>query len=181
MPVERTDVIKLGDKFATIIGEDVKVGEPAPRFIAQVGAWAGLSPWTEVDVLQETAGKVRILASVPSLSTNVCDAETRRFNEEAAALGDDIRIITISTDLPPTQKNWCAAAGVERVYVVSDHANLEFGDKYATHIKERRYHRRAVFVVGKDDKLHYVAYIPHLGLEPNYAEVIAVARQLVAA
>lgn len=181
MPVERTDVIKLGDKFVTIIGEDVKVGEPAPHFTAQVGAWAGLNPWTEVDVLKETAGKVRIIASVPSLSTNVCDAETRRFNEEAAALGDDIRIITISADLPPTQKNWCAAAGVDRVYVVSDHMNLEFGEKYATHMKERRWHRRAVFVVGKDDKLHYVAYMPTLGDQPNYEEVIRVAKKLMAA
>ncbi len=181
MPVERTDVIKLGDKFATIVGEDVKVGDPAPRFRAQVGAWTGFTTWAEVDPLEATAGKVRILAAVPSLSTSVCDAETRRFNEEAASLGDDIRIITISADLPPTLKNWCAAAGVERVATVSDHMDLAFGERYATLMKERRWHRRAVFVVGKDDQIHYAAYMPALGEQPNYEEVLAVARRLIAA
>ena len=181
MLVERTDVIKLGDKFATILGEDVQVGQAAPRFRAQVGAWTGLNPWTEVDVLAETAGRVRILAAVPSLSTSVCDAETRRFNEAAAGLGEAVRVITISADLPPTLKNWCAAAGVERVFTVSDHMDMDFAGKYATWIKERRWHRRAVFVVGQDDRLHYVAYMPALGEQPNYAEVIAAARKLAAA
>lgn len=181
MTVERTDVIKLGDKYATIIGEDVKVGEPAPRFKAQVGTWSGQNLWAEIDPLAATAGKVRILAAVPSLSTSTCDTETRRFNEAAAGLGDDIRIITISADLPPTQKNWCAAAGVERVYTVSDHLDMDFAGKYATWMKERRWHRRAVFVVGKDDTLHYVAYMPALGEQPNYDEVLDIARKLVTA
>lgn len=181
MLTERTDVIKLGDKFATILGEDVQVGDPAPRFEAQIGVWAGLNIWQGVDPLAATAGKVRILTPLPSLSTSTCDAETRRFNEEAAALGDDIRIIVISSDLPPTQKNWCAAAGVERVYTVSDHLDMDFAAKYGTWMKERRWHRRAVFVVGKDDRLHYVAYMPALSEQPNYAEVIGVAKQLVTA
>lgn len=177
MPIERTDVIKLGDKFATVIGEDVQVGQPAPRFRAQVGAWAGLNTWAEVDVLAETAGRVRILAAVPSLSTRVCDAETRRFNEAASGLGEAVRVITISTDLPPTLKEWCAAAGVDRVYTVSDHLDLDFGDKYATHLKERRWHRRAVFVVGRDDRLVYAAYMPNLGDHPDYAAVLDAAQQ----
>ena len=180
MLVERTDVIKIGDKFATILGEDVQVGQPAPRFKAQVGTWEARAPWSEVDVLAETAGKVRILAAVPSLSTGTCDAETRRFNEAAAELGDGVRIITISADLPPTLKNWCAAAGVERVYTVTDHLDLDFANRYATHMKERRWHRRAVFVVGRDDRLHYVAYMPVLGEQPNYEAVLAAARQLAA-
>lgn len=180
-PVERKGVMELAGKPATIIGADVKVGQKAPVFKAQVGVWAGRNSWEEVDVLKETAGKVRILAAVPSLSTNTCQTETRRFNEEAANLGEDIRIITISSDLPPTQKNWCAAEGLERVITVSDHMDLSFGVKYATQMKERRWHRRAVFVVGKDDKVHYVAYMPVLGQEPNYEEVIGVAKQLVSA
>jgi thiol peroxidase len=180
-PIERQGVMELAGKPATIVGADVKVGQRAPRFTAQAGLWPGINTWAPVDVLTETAGKVRILAAVPSLSTNTCDAETRRFNEEAAGLGDDIRIITLSADLPATQKNWCAAAGVERVYTVSDHMDLSFGTKYATHMKERRWHRRAVFIVGKDDRLAYVAYMPQLGVEPNYAEVIDVAKRLVAA
>lgn len=180
-PVERVGVMELAGKPATIIGEDVQAGQKAPTFRAQVGLWPGLNTWQEVDVLEETAGKVRILAAVPSLSTSTCDAETRRFNAEAAGLGDDIRIITISSDLPPTQKNWCAAAGVDRVYTVSDHMDMDFATKYGTYMKERRWHRRAVFVVGKDDRLHYVAYMPVLSQQPDYEAVIYAARQLVSA
>lgn len=179
--IERTDVIKLGDKFATVIGEDVAVGQQAPGFHAQVGSWGDVALWTDVDVLGQTAGKVRIVAAVPSLSTSVCDTETRRFNEEASALGEGVVVITISTDLPPTQKTWCAAAGVDRVYLVSDHMDLDFGAKYGTWMKERRWHRRSVFVIGKDDTIVYAAYMPALGEQPKYDEVIAAARNALGA
>lgn len=178
---ERTDVIKLGDKYATVLGADVEVGQPAPRFRAQVGSWAGLNPWAEVDVLAETAGLVRVLAAVPSLSTSICDAEVRRFNEEAAGLGERVRVVTVSADLPPTQKGWCGAAGVERVYTVSDHMDMDFAGKYATWIKERRWHRRAVFVVGADDRVCYAAYMPSLGDQPDFAAVLDAARRAAGA
>ena len=80
--------------------------------------------------LADTEGKVRILAAVPSLDTDVCDRETRRFNQEAAALGADVVIEVISTDLPYAQKRWCGAAGVDQVVTLSDHMNTEFGEKY---------------------------------------------------
>jgi thiol peroxidase len=165
--------MELGGKPATIIGEDLRAGQTAPEFIAQA------NDWTTVHGLASTAGNVRLLAAVPSLSTNVCDKETRTFNERASGLGEGIRILVISSDLPPTQRNWCAAAGVDRVQTLSDHMDMDFGNKYATHMKERRWHRRAVFVVGPDDKLAYVAYMPTLGQEPNYDEVLSVAKGLL--
>jgi thiol peroxidase len=180
-PPERVGVIEIAGKPATVIGNEVRVGDQSPPFTAQVGLWAGMNPWAWVDPLEATQGKVRILAAVPSLDTSVCDAETRRFNEEAASLGDDIRIITISTDLPVAQKRWCGAAGVERVMVVSDHMQAEFGVKYGVLIKERRYLRRAVFVVDREGVLRYVAYMPQLGEHPNYEEVLAAARHWVSA
>jgi thioredoxin-dependent peroxiredoxin len=180
-PPERAGLIELAGKPATVVGDDVRVGQAAPHFTAQVGSWVGLNTWDEADPLEATSGKVRILTALPSLDTSVCDTETRRFNEAAASLGDDIRVIAVSMDLPIAQKRWCGAAGVERVMVVSDHLAGEFGVKYGTLIKERRWFRRAVFVVGKDDRLHYVAYMPRLGDEPNYEEVLAAAKQLLAA
>jgi thiol peroxidase len=120
---------------------------------------------------------VVILSAVPSLDTEVCDRETRRFNEEAAKLGEDIVIYTISTDFPMAQKRWCGAAGVERVKVVSDVIDTDFGLKYGVLIKERRYLRRSVFVVGRDGKLTYVNYLPTLGQEPDYEQVIQAARK----
>src|SRR5689334_626396 len=144
MPTIRTDVIKLGDKFATVIGDDVAVGQAAPEFTSVVPGWGSVNP------LQDSKGKVIILSAVPSLDTEVCDRETKRFNEEAAKLGDDIVIYTISTDFPMAQKRWCGAAGVEKVKVVSDVLEADFGIKYGALIKERRYLRRSVFIVGKD-------------------------------
>jgi thiol peroxidase len=114
---------------------------------------------------------------VPSLDTDTCDRETRRFNEEAAKLDEDIVIYTISTDFPMAQKRWCGAAGVDKVKVVSDVLEAEFGLKYGLLIKERRYLRRAVFIVGRDGRLTYVNYLPTLGQEPDYAEVINAARE----
>src|SRR5512138_704490 len=137
MPTERSDFFKLGDKFATIIGDDVKEGQAAPAFTSVVPGWGTVNP------LQESKGKVIIISAVPSLDTDVCDRETRRFNEEASKLSDDIIIYTISTDFPMAQKRWCGASGVDKVKVVSDVVNAEFGEKYGVLIKDRRYFRRS--------------------------------------
>jgi thiol peroxidase len=171
MPTERNDFFKLGDQFVTIVGDDLKVGDAAPEFISVIPGWAQVNP------LQESKGRVIILSAVPSLDTDVCDRETRRFNEEAARLGEDILIYTISCDFPMAQKRWCGAAGVDRVKVVSDVVNAEFGVKYGVLIKERRYFRRSVFIVGRDGRLTYVNYLPQLGQEPDYDEVIAEAKK----
>ena len=104
MPTIRNDFFKLGDKFATIIGDDVKVGDMAPEFTSVVTGWGTVNP------IQESRGKVIILLAVPSIDTETCDIETRRFNQEAAGLSDDIAIEVISTDLPYAQKSWCGAA-----------------------------------------------------------------------
>ena len=98
---------------------------------------------------------MRILAAVPSLDTEVCDRETRRFNLEAAALGKDIAILVISTDLPFAQKRWCGSSGVDQVTVLSDHLTGEFGMRYGVLIKETRLLRRAVFVVNRAAKITY--------------------------
>lgn len=169
-PTERFGLIEVGGKPATVIGDDLAVGQSAPEFTVQA------NDWSEFRGLTDTQGKVRIIAAVPSLSTDTCDRETRKFNERASELGDDVVVLTISTDLPPTQKNWCAAAGVDRVKTLSDHMDSNFAIKYGTLIKERRWNRRAVFIVDKNDKVTYVAYMPALGIEPNYDEVLAAAK-----
>jgi len=175
MATERFGIIKVGGKDATIIGDDLTVGQAAPEFTAQA------LDWSAVNGLADTKGKVRIIAAVPSLDTDVCDRETRRFNQEAAALDKDIVIQVVSTDLPYAQKRWCGAAGVDQVTVLSDHMTGEFGERYGVLVKERRTLRRAVFVVGRDDKIAYVAYMPALGVEPNYEEVLEAAKKALTA
>lgn len=171
MVTVRSDAFKIGDNFATLLGDEVNVGDTAPAFTSVVPGWGRVNP------LEESKGKVIILSAVPSLDTDVCDRETRRFNVEAAKLSDDIIIYTISCDFPMAQKRWCGAAGVDKVKVISDVVDAEFGVKYGVLIKERRYFRRSVFIVGRDGKLTYVNYLPTLGEEPNYDEVIQAAKQ----
>jgi len=174
MVLERTGIFQLAGKDATILGDDIKVGQVAPDFSVQA------LDWSQVRGLGDTAGKVRIIAAVPSLDTDTCDRETRRFNQEAAGLDKDIVIEVISTDLPYAQKRWCGAAGVDQVMVLSDHQTAEFGERYGCLIKERRILRRAVFVVDRQDMVIYAAYMPVSGMEPNYEEVLAAARAALA-
>jgi thiol peroxidase len=168
--MERTGLFKFAGKDATIVGSDIVVGQIAPEFTAQA------NDWSTIQALQSTHGKVRIIGSLPSLNTSVCDRETRKFNEEAAALGSEIAILMLSMDLPFTQKNWCAAAGVDKVMTLSDHMDGNFGEKYGVLLKEPRIHRRAVFVVDSNNSVVYAAYMPVLGEEPNYSEVLAAAK-----
>lgn len=170
MVMERKGLIKFAGMEQTVIGGDIQVGQKAPNFIIQKNDWKLSKAW------QETRGKVRILLSVPSLDTGVCDRETRRFNEEAARLGGEIAVLVVSMDLPAAQKRWCGAAGVENVMTASDTVKADFGKKYGTLMKEVRLLRRAAFVVDRKGMVTYAAYMPAIGDEPNYEEVLAAAR-----
>ena len=167
---ERFGVVKFRGQDVTVLGNDLKPGDVAPEFTVQTLDWAPFSG------LANTQGKVRIITALPSLDTDVCDRETRRFNQEAASLGKDIVILAISADLPFAQKRWCGATGVDQVTVLSDHMGADFGLKYGCLIKEARILRRAVFVADRTGKISYAAYMPALGEEPIYAEVLAAAK-----
>ncbi len=167
---ERFGLIKFGGKDQTIVGDDLIVGNKAPEFSIQK------TDWSICKGLKETQRKVRIIASIPSLDTPVCDRETRKFNLEAAGLGPDISIIMLSMDLPIAQKRWCGAAGVDQVLTFSDVIKADFGKKYGTLMKEVRLLRRAVFVVNKKGIITYVDYMATNGDEPKYEEVLKAAR-----
>ena len=169
--MERKGLLKFAGNAVTVIGPDLQPGEKAPEFTAMA------MDWSQVKGLRSTQGKVRIIASLPSLNTAVCDRETRRFNQEAAALGPDVAILTLSMDLPFTLKNWCASAGIDQVVTLSDAKAADFGKKYGALVKEQRILRRAVFVVNRQGMVTYAAYMPALGDEPDYAEVLSAARQ----
>lgn len=155
----------------SLAGESLSPGQDAPDFKLQL---ADMSDYT----LATDAGKTRILAAYPSLDTPVCDAEVRRFNQEATGIPDTV-IVGVSMDLPFAAKRWCAAAGVENVRTASDHRDAGFGNAYGCLINEgplARVHSRAIFVIGPDDKLKHVEYVPEVGEEPDYATALAAAR-----
>jgi thiol peroxidase len=158
----------------TVVGADIQVGQKAPNFTIQK------NDWTLSKGLRETKRKVRIILSVPSLDTAVCDRETRRFNEEAANLGKGIAVLVVSMDLAAAQRRWCGAAGIERVITVSDASKADFGKKYGTLMKKIRLLRRAAFVVNKKGIVTYAAYMPTNKDEPDYEEVLSAAKAALA-
>lgn len=170
MVIEREGLIQFDGKDATVVGPDLEVGDKALDFTVHKHDWSIFYG------LKETKGKVRIIAALPSLETAVCDRETRRFNQETAALGDDIVVLVISADLPFTQKRWCGAAGIDQVEVLSDHKDTDFGAKYGCLLRDQRILRRAVFVIDRDDSIVYSDYLPALGDEPDYEEVLRIAK-----
>ena len=168
---ERTGAITFKGNPMTLVGNEVSQGQPAPNFTA-VG-----NDLSAVD-LSSYRGKVVILSVVPSLDTPVCDMQTRRFNQEAANLGDDVVILTISMDLPFAQKRWCGAAGVDAVQTLSDHRDAAFGQAYGLLIKELRLLARALFVIDRDGVLQYSQLVPEVTDEPDYDGALQAAKGL---
>ncbi len=167
---ERTGLITFLGNPLTLLGSAPKVGDKAPDFTVLNNDLGEAS-------LSTYAGKTLVLSSVPSLDTPVCDMETRRFNQEAAKLGDDVQILTVSMDLPFAQKRWCGAAGVDKVATLSDHRQASFGKAYGLLIKELRLLARAVMVVNKNGTLDYVQLVPEVTNEPDYDAVIQAVKK----
>jgi thiol peroxidase len=153
-----------------LVGPELKVGDKAPDFeLVDVNLSA-------VN-LAKTGNSVRVFSVVPSLDTPVCDAQTKRFNEEAAKL-PNVEIFTISMDLPFAQKRWCGAFGVDKVKMLSDHQGGSFGANYGTLIKELRIESRAIFVVDKGNVIRHVQYVKEVGDHPDYEPALKVAKSL---
>lgn len=172
MTQERTGVAAFKGNPITLVGPELKAGDSAPEFTVSKNL-------LEDAKLSDYAGKIKLISVVPSLDTGVCDAQTRRFNSEAAELGDDVVILTISTDLPFAQARWCGAAGIDRVITLSDHKEAAFGQAYGVLIKEFRLDMRSIFVIDKNDKLTYVEYLGEMSEHPNYEAAIAAVKELL--
>jgi len=167
---ERPGSVTLKGKPFTLLGPELKIGDKAPDFVA-VGR--DLKPVT----LADTKGKIRVFSVVPSLDTPVCDAQTRRFNQEAANL-PNVGVYTISMDLPFGQSRWCAAAGVDKVTMLSDHKDGSFGASYGTLIKELRLDSRAIFVVDENDIIRYIEYVREVATHPSYDAALEATKKL---
>ena len=172
MAMERPNGTKFQGNPLTLIGPELRAGDKAPAFTARTQE---LKPFT----LADTKGKIRLFSAVPSLDTPVCDAETRRFNVEAAKLGDKVEIVTVSADLPFAQKRWCGAAGIDKVKVVSDYYDRSFSQSYGTLIKELHLSSRAIFVVDDKDTIRYVEYVPEMVNHPDYDRALAAVKALL--
>ena len=159
-------------KDSGIMDNVVKVGDKAPDFEV-------IDKDLSAVKFSSFAGKVCIISCIPSLDTSICDIMTRKFNEEAVELGDDVVVLAISMDLPFGQNRWCIAADVKNVYVLSDHRDASFGKAFGVLIKELRLLARAVFVVDKEGIIRYIQLVKEIADEPDYGAVLKAAKELV--
>ena len=171
MAVQTQQVTMKGEPL-TLQGEQVKTGDKAPNFEVVANDLSTVK-------FSSFLGKVCIISSVPSLDTSVCDTMTRRFNQEANNLGEDVVILTISMDLPFAQKRWCGAADVKNLQTLSDYQAASFGNAFGVLIKELRLLARAVFVVDKEGTIRYKELVDELTNEPNYNAALKAARELL--
>ena len=169
---EKTGIITFKGNPMTLLGPALKVGDAAPDFAVVDNGLAAAT-------LSDYAGKIRIISSVPSLDTPVCDTETRRFNQEAASLPGNVDVLTVSLDLPFAQKRWCGAAGIDKIVTLSDYRERSFGLGYGVLIKELLLLTRAVFVVDAANTIRYIQIVPEVTAEPDYAAAIAAAKALL--
>ena len=167
-PAERTGQVTFKGKPLTLLGGPIAVVDAAPSFVA-------VAQDMSEKKLSDYAGKTVILSVVPSVDTSVCAIQTRRFNEEAAALGKEVVILTISMDLPMAQKRFCAAEGIEQVVTLSDYKYWDFGKKWGLRIKEKGLLARAIYVVDSSGHVTYAHVVSELTDEPDYAAAIKAA------
>jgi thiol peroxidase len=174
MPKEREGIVTVKGSPLTLLGRELQLGQKAPDFIVR----RDVTPDSEY-TLATDRGKTRILSVAPSLDTAVCDQQGRRFNQEAANLGDDVVIVTISMDLPPAQARWCEAAGIDRIITTSDYYDHSFGLAYGLRIKELGLLARAVIILDPDDIVRYIQIVPELPELPNFEAVLVAAREVM--
>jgi thiol peroxidase len=168
---ERAAATTLQGNPMTLLGPELKAGDPAPDFDA---INSSLQPMN----LAKTGSAVRVFSVIPSLDTPVCDAQTKRFNEEAAAL-PGVEFYTVSMDLPFAQKRWCGAFGVDNVKMLSDHKSGSFGTNYGTLIKELRIESRAIFVVDQKGTVQHAEYVKEVADHPDYESALKKAKELL--
>jgi len=164
------------DTVCNLAGNEVNVGDKAPEVTV-----VNCDPMLQ-DEKVGGEGNVQLIVAVPSLDTPVCDAETRKFNEEAAKL-DGVEVITVSMDLPFAAARWCGAAGIDNVKVCSDFRNKDFGNAYGVLLADGPLAgvlARVIFVKGKDGTITYKQVVPEITEEPNYQEAIEAAKQAAA-
>ena len=170
--MERKNLVTLKGNPVTLVGDEVKIGRKAGNFKALAHDLADKT-------LGDFKGKIKLIASVPSLDTPVCDSEIKRFNDEMAKLSKDVVIIFISMDLPFAQKRFCQEFEINKIITLSDHRDADFGVKYGVLIKELRLLARAIFLIDKDDTVRYVEYVKEVGMPPNYDNALKALKSII--
>jgi thiol peroxidase len=171
MTQERTGQYTLKGSPLTLVGPEMKVGAPAPAYEAFIGLG-------KIFDSKEIDGKIRFYNVVPSVDTGICDAQTKRFADEATKISG-VEWITISCDAPTALNRWCQAGNITNLRMLSDFRDHAFGLAYGVYVKEVGLLQRSLFIVGADNKIAYVQLVPEFASHPNYDEALAKLKSMV--
>lgn len=169
----RLSEIKAGERQIELLGQPAVLQQAAPDFKVADQAFKAVK-------LSDFSGKTVLLSVVPSLDTGVCSLQTKKFNQEVAALPADVVVMTISTDLPFAQKRFCVQEKVDKLLVLSDAVWGDFGSSYGLRIKDMGILSRAVLIIDAKGQLVYQQLVPSLGQEPDYAAALAALKTISA-
>ena len=172
MSNEREAAVTLKGNPITLVGPELKVGDKAPDFVCD----QGLAPTIS---LSDMVGKVKIFNVLLSISTPVCQAQTRKFNEELSTIGGDLEAYIVSSDLPMSHKTWCGAEGIELIKGIADYKDNVFGSTYGVLMKDHKLLCRAVFVIDRENIIRHVEYVSEISQEPDYDKALSVIKGLV--
>lgn len=172
MAIERKGAITFKGNPLTLAGPELKNGDEAPDFKVTAGDLSAAS-------LKDFSGKAKLVSVVPSLDTPVCDMQTRKFNQEVGKLSGDFAALTVSMDLPFAQNRFCSTAGIDKIRIFSDFKDASFGEAYGVLIKELRLLTRAIFVIGKDDKVRYAEYLREITDHPDYGKALQALKEAI--
>jgi len=164
------------DIVCNLAGNQVNVGDAAP-----VVTVVNCNPMLQNETVGGAQDNVQLVVVVPSLDTPVCDAETRRFNTEAASI-EGVNVKTVSMDLPFAAAKFCSTAGIENLAVCSDFRNKDFSNAYGMLLADgplAGVTARAIFVIGKDGNVTYKELVSEITAEPDYSAAIEAAKAAV--
>jgi len=168
---QTTDLVKANNKFVTLLGTQIDVGQKAPNFKVVNESFAPV-------MLNDFSGKNVLISVVPSLDTGVCSLQTKRFNEEVVNLPEDIVMLTISNDLPFAQKRFCKTENIDKLQVLSDSVWRDFGIKYGLLIKDMGLLTRAIFIIDSSGKVAYKEIVANISKHPNYELALSTIKAL---
>jgi len=166
---ERKGLVTAHGQPLTLLGPELGVGDAAPDFTVVDAQFKPVK-------LSDFKGRTVLVSAVPSLDTSVCALQTKRFNDEAERLPENVVVLTISRDLPFAQSRFCGAENIKKIKVLSDAMRREFGDRFGVSIKENGLVARSVWIIGPDGRVKYRQIVPELTSQPDYEQALAAVR-----
>lgn len=162
--------LMVGESEHHVQNEMLEVGAAAPDFSLIANDLSEKS-------LADYAGKVKVISVIPSIDTGVCADQTRRFNMEAAALGNTV-VLTVSADMPFALGRFCGSEGIDNTETLSTQRDMQFADDYGVHDTDWRICQRAVFVLDRENVVRHAEYVPVIGNEVDFDAALAKAKEL---